>query len=602
MIRLALLSLLLLVSCSDLEPEMVKKTITVTFSTSGFQQSSPANARTTHATSAVTSTINTELILLADDSVEWNQWYWSAFEMDESVYDGNFSNLSNDTVTLVVPLNTKLKLFVYRFQEYVGYQDIPNSENLVDEFGVSSAFYIDSEEQRDEMTIDVNLFTLNVVVEEEDTEEEVVTEEEEQEEEEVVIEEEEEVEEITYDVYDYDGNGYDTVIWNNRTWLKTNLRTTHYADGTPIYHYKDWWATYPNHITIDNLTNLDMYTYFEEEEGYDYYDWINRYGLLYNYYTYFGDKEVCMTGWEVPSAEDWNVTNQTKWRIADELFLTAGGMGDSAASMLYDDNNYGYWGTDNNATTLPENIPAIRMDSYMDDWGHEVVNGYVRILDVTSIRCVKIDYTLVVRYNFEGNLQDSSYYGRNLTEEGGITYSEGDFENNISGQAAWFDGVDTLTYYEPTGEDNITLTDNFTIAFWVRPDLSLMDMYDSVMSTSTSPSVVGSLQIDYDGTGKMRVIVNGGSTITIDIEDGEWSHWAVTKINDGDSSSDNYHKLSVYKNGVFQTSTPSVETTWDIIKIGMNRNGGGHWKGYIDDFRVYQRTLIESEIKKIKDE
>jgi hypothetical protein len=29
------------------------------------------------------------------------------------------------------------------------------------------------------------------------------------------------------------------------------------------------------------------------------------------------------------------------------------------------------------------------MDSYMDDWGHEVINGYVRILDVTSIRCVK---------------------------------------------------------------------------------------------------------------------------------------------------------------------------------------------------------------------
>jgi hypothetical protein len=91
----------------------------------------------------------------------------------------------------------------------------------------------------------------------------------------------------------------------------------------------------------------------------------------------------------MPTPEDWNVTPQTKWRIADELFLTAGGMGDAAASMLYDDRNYGYWSADDNATTLPEYTSAIRFDIYMDDWGNEVVNGQVRILDVTSIRCVK---------------------------------------------------------------------------------------------------------------------------------------------------------------------------------------------------------------------
>ena len=378
MIRLILVSLsLLLISCSDLEPEMVKKTISITFSTSGFQQSTPANARTSYVISPTTSTINSELILLVDKSVEWNQWYWTAFEVDESVYDGNFSNLSNDTVTLEVPLDTELKLFVYRFQEYAGYQDIPYYENLVDEYGVSASFYISSEEQRDEMTIDVNLFTLNVVVE--DEEEEVVTEE----------DTEEEIEEEINYVYDYDGNEYETVTWNNRTWLKTNLRTTHYADGTPIYFYSDWWATYPNSIITDNLTSLDMYTYFEPEEGYDYDNYVEEFGLLYNFYTWYKNKPLCPTGWEIPTPEDWNVTSQTKWRIADELFLTAGGMGDSTTSMLYDDRNYGYWSADDSTTTLPEYTSAIRFDIYVDDWGNEVVNGQVRILDVTSIRCVK---------------------------------------------------------------------------------------------------------------------------------------------------------------------------------------------------------------------
>jgi len=378
MIRLILVSLsLLLISCSDLEPEMVKKTISITFSTSGFQQSTPANARTSYVISPTTSTINSELILLVDKSVEWNQWYWTAFEVDESVYDGNFSNLSNDTVTLEVPLDTELKLFVYRFQEYAGYQDIPYYENLVDEYGVSTSFYINSDSQTDEMTIDVNLFTLNVVVE--DEEEEVVTEE----------DTEEEIEEEINYVYDYDGNEYETVTWNNRTWLKTNLRTTHYADGTPIYFYSDWWATYPNSIITDNLTSLDMYTYFEPEEGYDYDNYVEEFGLLYNFYTWYKNNPLCPTGWEIPTPEDWNVTSQTKWRIADELFLTAGGMGDSTTSMLYDDRNYGYWSADDSTTTLPEYTSAIRFDIYVDDWGNEVVNGQVRILDVTSIRCVK---------------------------------------------------------------------------------------------------------------------------------------------------------------------------------------------------------------------
>ena len=35
-------------------------------------------------------------------------------------------------------------------------------------------------------------------------------------------------------VKDYDGNQYDAVRIGRQTWMKTNLRTTHYADGTPI--------------------------------------------------------------------------------------------------------------------------------------------------------------------------------------------------------------------------------------------------------------------------------------------------------------------------------------------------------------------------------
>ena len=66
-----------------------------------------------------------------------------------------------------------------------------------------------------------------------------------------------------------------------------------------------------------------------------------------------------------------------------------------------------------------------------------------------------------------------------------------------------------------------------------------------------------------------------------------------------DNSTGDNQKVRVYKDGVFKTSTSNVSTTWDKLKIGMNRNGNGGWYGYIDDFRVYNRALTEDEIEEL---
>ena len=46
-----------------------------------------------------------------------------------------------------------------------------------------------------------------------------------------------------YDVYDIDGNGYDTIRFGAQTWMTRNLAVTRYNDGTSILgitNYTEW--------------------------------------------------------------------------------------------------------------------------------------------------------------------------------------------------------------------------------------------------------------------------------------------------------------------------------------------------------------------------
>ena len=199
------------------------------------------------------------------------------------------------------------------------------------------------------------------------------------------------------------------------------------------------------------------------------------------------------------------------------------------------------------------------------------------------------DVNLLVHYEFEGDLTDSSLYERDLTEEGEITYSGSDFDNNISGQAAWFDG-ESWAYTEEIDSDVIGLTDNWTISFWILPDLSNtdFDQWHSVMSSGDSTSS-GRFQIDHNGNEQLRAF----GYLAIDMEQ-EWMFFTYTKTTDNETG-DN-QKIRAYKNGVLETYLYPMSTLWDKLKIGSNRMGGGYWYGYIDDFRIYDKPLTENEI------
>lgn len=93
---------------------------------------------------------------------------------------------------------------------------------------------------------------------------------------------------------DFDGNTYNTVGIGSQVWLKQNLNTSRYNDGTAI----------PNIIT-DNTTWAGLSTGARCYYNNDSVTYASTYGALYNWYT-VNTGNLCPTGWHVPTDAEWS--------------------------------------------------------------------------------------------------------------------------------------------------------------------------------------------------------------------------------------------------------------------------------------------------------
>ena len=95
-------------------------------------------------------------------------------------------------------------------------------------------------------------------------------------------------------VVDIDGNIYNTVLIGSQCWMKENLKTTHYKDGTPIQtelNNSAWLiATTGLYADYNNDTSNSVV-----------------YGRLYNWYAVADPAGLCPTGWHEPEDWEWNV-------------------------------------------------------------------------------------------------------------------------------------------------------------------------------------------------------------------------------------------------------------------------------------------------------
>lgn len=100
---------------------------------------------------------------------------------------------------------------------------------------------------------------------------------------------------LTYDsIADCSGNTYATIEIGNQEWMAENLRTTCYANGDLIPNVTDanqW----------DNLTT-GAWAHFQNDSQYE-----NPFGKLYNWYAVTEPRNVCPTGWHVPTDAEWSL-------------------------------------------------------------------------------------------------------------------------------------------------------------------------------------------------------------------------------------------------------------------------------------------------------
>ncbi len=178
------------------------------------------------------------------------------------------------------------------------------------------------------------------------------------------------------------------------------------------------------------------------------------------------------------------------------------------------------------------------------------------------------------------------------------------------GSALNFDGTKNYVYVGPIDYKS---NNEFTISFWVKPDITDADEFTYVIWTGNYPGA-NSVTLRwhnqtkewlrfyvYDQAGSGREIQLKASTArtSYDMEIMEKKWMYVTAVFGTSSSTlyiDGEPTLSSLTTMIgFDNSEENIET-W----IGASKNGSSFFKGELDEYRIYDYALTESEVKELK--
>jgi len=172
-------------------------------------------------------------------------------------------------------------------------------------------------------------------------------------------------------VTDADGNIYSTVSIGKQVWMKENLKTTKYNDGTPIPNITDYTAW-------EALSTPSYCWYNNDAASYKAY-----YGALYNWYAVNTGK-LCPTGWHVPIDIEWTI-----------LTTYLGGNGVAGGKLK--ETSTIYWWSPNTGATNETGFTALPGGERNYDGSYLDVGSYGRWWSSTAIRTSTRSWDIISR-------------------------------------------------------------------------------------------------------------------------------------------------------------------------------------------------------------
>ncbi len=187
---------------------------------------------------------------------------------------------------------------------------------------------------------------------------------------------------------------------------------------------------------------------------------------------------------------------------------------------------------------------------------------------------------------------DASDAGGNYdgSPQGGVSFG---YDGNIN-YSAYFDGnYNSEIVVEDNLMDSYT---TFSISFWCKGNQQAAN-FSGLFNKATLGASGFVVDIPNASNGKPRILFYSGSTYylttasTTSVTDGDWHH--ISAVVDGSSS------LKIYIDGNLEGTNSSINTmttNTNNLTIGVDGSNTFHWKGYLDQIRIFKKALLQSEV------
>lgn len=230
------------------------------------------------------------------------------------------------------------------------------------------------------------------------------------------------------------------------------------------------------------------------------------------------------------------------------------------------------------------------------------------------------DQGLVAFYPFSGSFENNAGTEIDPAENHGATFTTDRFGNENS--SAYFDGNESYLEIPDNDAFSISTTGALTISVWVSPEVLnfpnseeggyvhwmgkgvphqhewVFRMYNKDLSQGQEdrPNRMSAYAFNLEGG------LGAGSYVQEQVQENEWIHFVARY--DVESN-----KITLFKNGTQKDQDDLYDATYGVqvqngtapLRLGT-RSQWSYFQGRIDDLRIYNRALSESEILELFNE